>query len=82
MKRLFTLASALLVGCTTIKKIDTTGFHSVDNTILYEKDTVATLAAQPIANYLTFGISGTYLTINTTGGAGTMAYNALVIPAY
>jgi hypothetical protein len=44
--------------------------------------TVATLAAQPIANYLTFGISGTYLTINTTGGAGTMAYNALVIPAY
>jgi hypothetical protein len=43
---------------------------------------VATLAAQPIANYLTFGISGTYLTINTTGGAGTMAYNALVIPAY
>jgi hypothetical protein len=44
--------------------------------------TVATLATQPIANYLTFGISGTYLTINTTGGAGTMAYNALVIPAY
>jgi hypothetical protein len=44
--------------------------------------TVATLGTQPIANYLTFGISGTYLTINTTGGAGTMAYNALVIPAY
>ena len=45
MKRLFILASALLVGCTAIKKVDTTGFHSVDNTILYEKDTVATLAA-------------------------------------
>ena len=45
MKKLTILLSTLLIGCTSIKKIDTTGFHSIDNTILYEKDTVATLSA-------------------------------------
>ena len=46
MNKLLLLSSILLiVGCTTIKKIDTTGFHSENNTILYEKDTVATLSA-------------------------------------
>jgi hypothetical protein len=45
MKKLTLLLSTLLIGCTSIKKIDTTGFHSIDNTILYEKDTVATLSA-------------------------------------
>jgi len=44
MKKLL-LVSTLLVGCTSIKKIDTTGFHSVDNTVFYEKDTVAVLSA-------------------------------------
>jgi len=45
MKKLLLLVSTLLVGCTSIKKIDTTGFHSVDNTVFYEKDTVAVLSA-------------------------------------
>ena len=45
MKKLTLLLSTLLIGCTSIKKIDTAGFHSIDNTIFYEKDTVATLSA-------------------------------------
>lgn len=45
MKKLVLLASTLLVGCVGIKKINTTGFHSVDNTVFYEKDTVAVLSA-------------------------------------
>jgi len=45
MKKLFILASAIVVGCTNIKSIDTTGFNSKDNTIFYDKDTIATLAA-------------------------------------
>jgi hypothetical protein len=45
MKKLLLLVSTLLIGCTSIKKIDTTGFHSVDNTVFYEKDTVAVLSA-------------------------------------
>ncbi len=45
MKKILILVSTLLVGCTGVKKIDTTGFYSIDNTILYEKDTVAILSA-------------------------------------
>jgi len=45
MKKILILASSILLGCTGIKKIDTTGFNSVGNVILYEKDTVATLSA-------------------------------------
>ena len=45
MNKLLILSSVLLIGCATIKKIDTTGFRSEKNTIFYEKDTVATLSA-------------------------------------
>ena len=45
MKKILILSSALLIGCATIKKIDTTGFRSEQNTIFYEQDTVATLSA-------------------------------------
>jgi hypothetical protein len=44
-KILILISSALLIGCATIKKIDTTGFRSDKNTIFYEQDTVATLSA-------------------------------------
>jgi hypothetical protein len=47
MNKLLTLilSSALLIGCSTLKKIDTTGFHSDHITIFYEKDSVATLSS-------------------------------------
>jgi|LauGreDrversion4_2_1035121.scaffolds.fasta_scaffold01706_14 hypothetical protein len=44
-KLLILISSAILLGCSSIKKLDTTGFHSENNTIFYEKDTVATLSA-------------------------------------
>jgi hypothetical protein len=43
---------------------------------------VATLGTQPIAAYLTFSISGANLQMQTTGGAATFAYNAIILPAY
>jgi len=43
-KILFLISSVILIGCSTIKKIDTTGFHSDHNTIFYGKDTVAVLS--------------------------------------
>lgn len=45
MKKLLILGSAVLISCTSLKKIDTTGFYSSENVIMYEKDTVATLSA-------------------------------------
>lgn len=45
MKKLLILGSAVLISCTGLKKIDTTGFYSSENVIMYEKDTVATLSA-------------------------------------
>lgn len=45
MKKLLILVSVLTISCTGLKKIDTVGFHSSENVILYEKDTVATLSA-------------------------------------
>lgn len=45
MKKILLTIPTLLIGCTGIKKVDTVGFHSIDNTIFYEKDTVATLSA-------------------------------------
>ena len=42
---LILLTSAILLGCSSIKKLDTTGFTSKNNTIFYEKDTIATLSA-------------------------------------
>jgi len=44
MKNLIIL-SMLLVGCSTVKNINTSGFHSKENTIFYESDTVAILSA-------------------------------------
>jgi hypothetical protein len=43
---------------------------------------VATLGTQPIAAYLSFAISGSYLQMQTTSANATYYYNALVIPAY
>jgi len=45
MKKIILLVSTLLVGCTSLKKIDTSGFNSIDNTVFYEKDTMAVLSA-------------------------------------
>jgi hypothetical protein len=46
MKTLITTLSAmLLISCITLKKVDTTGFHSSNNTIFYENDSVAVLSA-------------------------------------
>jgi hypothetical protein len=45
MKKLLILGSAVLISCTSLKKIDTVGFYSSENVIMYEKDTVATLSA-------------------------------------
>jgi hypothetical protein len=45
MKKLLILVSVLAISCTGLKKIDTVGFHSSENVIMYEKDTVATLSA-------------------------------------
>lgn len=45
MKKLLILVSVLTISCTGLKKIDTVGFHSSENVIMYEKDTVATLSA-------------------------------------
>jgi hypothetical protein len=45
MKKLLILGSAVLISCTSLKKIDTAGFYSSENVIMYEKDTVATLSA-------------------------------------
>ena len=42
---LITLAAVLLASCVTLKKVDTTGFHSSNNTIFYENDSVAVLSA-------------------------------------
>ena len=42
---LILISSAILLGCSSIKKLDTTGFTSKNNTIFYEKDTIATLSA-------------------------------------
>lgn len=39
------MTSAILLGCSSIKKLDTTGFHSEHNTIYYNNDTIATLSA-------------------------------------
>ena len=44
-KILILISSVLLIGCSTIKKLDTTGFHSDHNTIFYNNDTIATLSA-------------------------------------
>lgn len=44
MKNLIIL-SILLVGCSTVKNINTSGFHSKENVIFYDADTVATLSA-------------------------------------
>lgn len=45
MKKIILLVSTLLVGCAGLKKIDTSGFNSIDNTVFYEKDTMAVLSA-------------------------------------
>lgn len=46
MKKIITLIiTTFIFGCISIKKIDTVGFHVIDNTIFYDKDTVATLSA-------------------------------------
>ena len=47
MKKIILLSSffLMIVSCNTLKKIDTTGFTSIENTIFYEKDTVANLSA-------------------------------------
>lgn len=45
MKKIIIAISTLIVGCTNIKNIDTVGFHTIDNTIFYNNDTVATLSA-------------------------------------
>lgn len=45
MKKLLILGSSILISCTSLKKIDTTGFYSSENVIMYEKDTVAILSA-------------------------------------
>ena len=45
MKKIIIAISTLIVGCTGLKKIDVDGFHSNENVIFYEKDTVATLSA-------------------------------------
>ncbi len=45
MNKLLILASVLTISCAGLKKIDTTGFYSSENVIMYEKDTVATLSA-------------------------------------
>lgn len=44
-KTLILMTSAILLGCSSIKKLDTTGFHSEHNTIYYNNDTIATLSA-------------------------------------
>lgn len=44
-KTLILISSAILLSCSSIKKIDTTGFRSERNTIFYEKDTMAVLSA-------------------------------------
>ena len=44
-KLLILISSAILTGCSSIKKIDTAGFTSKNNTIFYGKDTVAVLSA-------------------------------------
>lgn len=44
-KILILISSVVLIGCSTIKKLDTTGFHSDHNTIFYNNDTIATLSA-------------------------------------
>ena len=44
-KTLILISSAILIGCSSIKKLDTTGFTSKNNTIFYGKDTVAVLSA-------------------------------------
>ncbi len=44
MKSLIIL-STLLTGCSVVKNINTSGFHSKENVIFYEADTVATLNA-------------------------------------
>ena len=44
-KVLILITSAILLGCSSIKKLDTTGFTSKNNTIFYEKDTIAVLSA-------------------------------------
>ena len=45
MKKIHILLILLLIGCSTIKKLDTTGFHSDQHTIFYNNDTIATLSA-------------------------------------
>jgi hypothetical protein len=46
MKKLLVLiSSVILIGCSSIKKLDTTGFHSEHNTIFYNNDTIAVLSA-------------------------------------
>lgn len=45
MNKLLIISSAILLGCSSIKKLDTTGFHSEHNTIYYNNDTIATLSA-------------------------------------
>ena len=46
MKKLLVLISSVtLIGCSTIKKLDTTGFRSEHNTIYYNNDTIAVLSA-------------------------------------
>ena len=45
MNKLFTCACLLImISCATIKKIDTTGFHSVNQTVYFNEDSVATLS--------------------------------------
>lgn len=44
-KILILISSAILLSCSSIKKLDVTGFTSKNNTIFYGKDTVAVLSA-------------------------------------
>jgi hypothetical protein len=44
-KILILILSAVLIGCSTIKKIDTTGFRSEQYTIYYNNDAIAVLSA-------------------------------------
>lgn len=45
MKKLLVFLPLLLFSCIGIRKIDTKGFHSIDNVVYYENDTVAVLSA-------------------------------------
>jgi hypothetical protein len=45
MKNIILPIVFFLTSCASIKKMDTTGFSTTNNSIIYEKDTVAVLSA-------------------------------------